>query len=83
MVNGKCVDKEPNALVVSFLEMSSTRRENAVADKNMVHPKMFACSASLGHNLKSWNVFKFTWVCLHVRSESCAGTFNALINKLL
>ena len=87
MVNGKCVDKEPNTLVVSFLEMLSTRSKTAVADKNaihislctrnkgcmsynVVHPKMFACSALLEHHLKSWHVFKFAWVCLHVCSES-------------
>ena len=63
MVNGKCVDKEPNTPVVSFLEMSSTSSETAMVDKNaihiscctrnkdcmlqdMVHPKLFPCSAS-------------------------------------
>ena len=34
MVNGKCVDKESNTLVISFLEMSSTRSEIAVVHKN-------------------------------------------------
>ena len=32
MVNGKCVDIEPNTLVVSFLEMSSMRSETRNKD---------------------------------------------------
>ena len=34
--NGKFVDKEPNILVVSFIEMSSTRSKTAVVDKNAI-----------------------------------------------
>ena len=41
MVNGQCVDKEPNRLVVSFLEMSSTRSETAIADKNVIRLSLY------------------------------------------
>ena len=46
MVNGKCSDKVPNTLVVSFLEMSSMRSETAVADKNMI--RISLCTRNKG-----------------------------------
>ena len=36
IVNGKCVDRESNTLVISFLEISSTRSETAVVHKNTI-----------------------------------------------
>ena len=37
MVNDKCLDREPNRLVISFLKTSSTRNETVVANKNAIH----------------------------------------------
>ena len=36
MVNGKCVDKKLNTLVISLLEMSSTKSKTAVMNKNAI-----------------------------------------------
>ena len=41
MVNGKCVDRESNTLVISFLEISSTRSKTAVVHKNTIRISLY------------------------------------------
>ena len=49
MVKGKCVYKESNTLVVSFLEMSGTRSEAAVADKNAIRLSLYTRIKTVCH----------------------------------
>ena len=44
------------ALVVMLLLLGQCCLKVPSHNSLHMHPKMFACSASLGHNLKSWHV---------------------------
>ena len=60
-INVKCVDKEPNTLVVSFLEMSSMRNVTAVADKKAI--RISLCTRNrdcMSYNVVHAKMFAFS-----------------------